>query len=373
MLQNKIYLNYILEILKNFLLVLFAFSVIAITVRAVSFLDLVVENGYPVDVYFKYSLLNIFGIAPKFIPFSFLLALTVFIIKHTRDSEFIILWTSGVKKIYLVNLLFIISVIVLIFNLLFSTLITPYALNKSRQLLGNENFNSFLPTVKTQQFSDSFKGFTFIVEEKINNEIKNIFLHDKGNNLKNFSSNSEETDETVIIAENGLIEEKNMFLFNGEVISSEKNSKSEILKFEQLNIDLSNLKTTTIKATKIQEISTLKLFSCFLNKFDKEKFCNENFKKEIIPVLNRRIIIPFYIPIISLCCSFLLIKSKEIFLNQYFVFFYSFIILLFTELVVRYTGLDNFIMLIFVLLPLGLLIFFYSFLYYRFNHEAKIQ
>ncbi|MDC1212796.1 LptF/LptG family permease, partial [Pelagibacteraceae bacterium] len=70
MLQNKIYQNYIIEILKNFLLILFAFSVIAITVRAVSFLDLVVENGYPVSIYFKYSLLNIFGIAPKFIPFS---------------------------------------------------------------------------------------------------------------------------------------------------------------------------------------------------------------------------------------------------------------------------------------------------------------
>ena len=47
-----------------------------------------------------------------------------------------------------------------------------------------------LPTVRTQQFSDSFKGFTFIVEKKINNEFKNIFLHDKGNNLKNLSSNT---------------------------------------------------------------------------------------------------------------------------------------------------------------------------------------
>ena len=372
MLQNKIYQNYIIEILKNFLLILFAFSVIAITVRAVSFLDLVVENGYPVSIYFKYSLLNIFGIAPKFTPFSFLLALTVFIIKHTRDSEFVILWTSGVKKIYLVNLLFVISVIILVFNLLFSTIITPFALNKSRQLLANENFNSFLPTVKTQQFSDSFKGFTFIVEEKSNNELKNIFLHDKNNNLKNFSSNSEETDETVIIAENGLVQNKNMFLFNGEVISSKKDSSSEILKFEQLSIDLSTLKTTTIKSTKIQEITTLKLFSCFLSKFNKEKFCNESFKKEIIPILNRRIVIPFYIPILSLCCSFLLIKSKEKFLNQYLIFFYSFIILLFTELGVRYTGLDNLIMLVFLFMPLILLIFFYSFLYYRFNQEAKI-
>ena len=36
------------------------------TVRAVSFLDLIVENGYSIAIYFKYSFLNLFGIAPKF-------------------------------------------------------------------------------------------------------------------------------------------------------------------------------------------------------------------------------------------------------------------------------------------------------------------
>ena len=71
MLQNKIYYNFITEIFKIFFLILFTLSMIALTVRSVSFLDLIVENGYPVAVYFKYSLLNIFGILPKFIPLSF--------------------------------------------------------------------------------------------------------------------------------------------------------------------------------------------------------------------------------------------------------------------------------------------------------------
>ena len=188
-------------------MILLGLSLIALTVRAVSFLDLIVESGYPVSIYFKYSLLNLFGIAPKFIPLSFLLSLTIFILKHIQDSEFVILWTSGVKKIFIVNLLFFTSLIILFLYLVLSTFITPLALNKSRQLLSNDNFSSFLPTIKTQQFSDSFKGFTFLVE-KIDNEIKNIFLHDKGNNLKNLSTNSEETNETTITAENGIIKEK---------------------------------------------------------------------------------------------------------------------------------------------------------------------
>ena len=82
MLQNKIYQNFFIEIIKNFSVILLALSMIALTVRAVSFLDLIVYNGYPVMTYFEYSLLNLFGIAPKFIPLSFLLALTLFILKH---------------------------------------------------------------------------------------------------------------------------------------------------------------------------------------------------------------------------------------------------------------------------------------------------
>ena len=114
MLRNKIYYNYIIEIFRTFLIILFGLSLIALTVRAVNFLDLIVDSGYDVPTYFKYSILNLFGIAPKFIPLSFLLALIIFIIKHNQDSEFIILWTSGVKKIYLVNLFFLASNVVLI-------------------------------------------------------------------------------------------------------------------------------------------------------------------------------------------------------------------------------------------------------------------
>ena len=166
MLRNKIYQNFFIEIIKTFLIILLALSMIALTVRAVSFLDLIVDNGYPVATYMTYSLLNLFGIAPKFIPLSCLLALTLFIIKHLQESEFVILWTSGLKKIHIVNLFFFISLTILFFYLILSTFLTPLALNKSRQLLSYDNLNSFLPTIKKQQFSDSFKGFTFIVEKK---------------------------------------------------------------------------------------------------------------------------------------------------------------------------------------------------------------
>ena len=374
MLQNKIYLNFIIEIFKTFFLVLIGFSLIALTVRAVSFLDLIVDSGYPIITYFKYSFLNLFGIAPKFVPLSFLIALIIFIIKHDQEGELIILWTAGVTKTKIVNLFFLISVSILILYLIFSAVLTPLALNKSRQLLSEDKFNSFLPTIKNQSFSDSYNGFTFIVEKKIGNEIKNIFMNDKGNNLKNLSSNHSKISDTTIVAEKGVVDNQKMFLLNGQIITSKEGNKNEIIKFEQLSIDLGNLESSTIKLPKIQETSTGKLLKCFKGDLNKNlKICNEDFKKEIIPVLNRRLVMPLYIPVISLICSILLIKSQRKYHSKASVFIYCFTLLLFTELAVRYTGINLFTRISFLLFPIILLIIFYGFLTYQFSKEQKIK
>ena len=70
MLHNKIYQNYTKEILKIFFTILLGLTLIAWTVRAVNFLDLIVDSGYPITTYFQYSILNIMGILVKFIPLS---------------------------------------------------------------------------------------------------------------------------------------------------------------------------------------------------------------------------------------------------------------------------------------------------------------
>ena len=119
----------------------------------------------------------------------------------------------------------------------------------------------------------------------------------------------------------GKVDERKLFLINGQIISTKKNSnENEIIKFDQLNIDLRDLSTTTIKKPKIQETSTIKLIKCFLTSKIKEELCNKSFIEEVIPALNRRLVLPFYIPVISLICSMLLINLiGNIFRNfQYF-------------------------------------------------------
>ena len=97
----------------------------------------------------------------------------------------------------------------------------------------------------------------------------------------------------------------------GKVREAKKIFNQYNFQLEQMNLDLKELDTSTIKNPKIQETSTLKLLECFIyNKSN--KFCNESAKKEMTSALNRRIVMPFYIPLIGLssfCCNNLVIKS----------------------------------------------------------------
>ncbi len=374
MLQNKIYQNYSLEIFKLFITILLSLAVIAWTVRAVNFLDLIVENGYSILTYFEYSFLNLFGIIPKFIPLSFLLAITIFIIKQTQENELVILWTSGIKKIEIVNLFLIVSILITTIHLIFSAIVTPFALNKSRYLLTNNNLTSILPTFRIQQFSDSFQDLTFMIDDKFENKISNIFLHDESNVLKSISSKKNDKSSSTIIAKIGVVKKKKLILFDGMIISADKENNNDIVKFEQIDIDLSEIQNTTIKAPKIQETSTVKLIGCANNNFYNDKNCRGNFKKEILPTLNRRIIFPFFIPVIALISSLLLIKNKSsIFFNKISIFSYSFMILLYAELTIRYTGIFKLYAGIFILSPFILAALAYLFLKFKLSRESKFH
>ena len=106
MLKNKIY-NYLFsEIFKNFLTILLTFTAIAWTVRAVNFLDLMIDDGYSASIYFRYSILNISTIVTRFVPLSFLLSLIISILKFERQQELMILWSAGLEKRQIVNIFF---------------------------------------------------------------------------------------------------------------------------------------------------------------------------------------------------------------------------------------------------------------------------
>ena len=124
---------------------------------------------------------------------------------------------------------------------------------------------------------------------------------------------------------------------------------------------------------KLQETSTIKLLSCLHSRENNPKICKDGINKEIFPILIRRVVLPFYIPVITLICSFLLLKSQRIYSNKISIFVYGFIILLLTELLVRYTGLNFLLRVSYLIMPFCLSLFFYFFLNYKFSKESQIS
>ncbi len=366
MLKNKIYKYFTIEIIKSFIVILFAFTAIAWTVRAVNFLDLIVENGHSIKTYLLFSLLNVTGIITKLIPLSFLLSLVLSILKFERQNEFIILWTTGVNKIQLVKLFFFVSILAVFFQILFSTFITPASLNKSREIIRSSDFGSLSSVIKTNDFSDSFKDLTMYIGNKnSNNEMSNIFIRDEGSFLKGLVAGNEKTINTTIIAKTGLIDNKKLILIDGLIQTQDKNGKLNNVSFKKTQINVDELKPRSIVAPKLQETTTFELASCVGSAGSIDKYAmrpkskNLNFiefcSEEVIATMSRRIGMPFYIPLVSLVCCFLLIKKRQRkfkFLRNYSYFAFGFIILVLAEILVRYSGLSQLNTVLYFIMPL---------------------
>ena len=380
MLKNKIY-NYItLELIKSFILILFSLSLIAWTVRAVNFLDLIVDSGYSTSTYFIYSLLNLTNIMTKFIPLSFLLALILTIIRLERQNELLVLWTSGIAKSKITNLFFLISIFIFFVYIVFSTIITPTALNKSRGLIKQSGVDTVTNLIKPNAFSDAFKGLTFYVGEKENNIIKNIFIKDDSNNLNSLLPENSSAKNKTIIAERGLINKNKIILERGIIQSYEKNSVVKIIQFNKTLLNFDNLDNRVIKDVKIQETSTLKILSClknhYYNKIPNEvvKNCPKNSIAIVIETFSRRILMPLYIPLVAILISFMLIYTKNKktkIINRYTFFILSFILLILSELLVRYSGISKFGFYTYLLTPFLLVPILYLILINKFWRELK--
>ena len=365
MVKNKIYKYFSIEIFKSFITILFAFSIVAWTVRSVNFLDLIVDSGHSLRSYFLYSFLNISGIITKFIPLSFLLALVVSIYKFNNKNELMIVWTTGVRKLRLANLFLFLSIVITIIHLLFSSLITPYTLNKSRSTLTNDELGNFSINMRENTFTDTFAGITFFVEKKINDRFYNIFISDEENKFQNIISTKENNNNLIILAKEGFISQKKLVLFNGRIQSISGDNELDEIVFKKTELVLSNFDSRTTKVPKVQEISTNYLMRC--NNGDnlviiKDNYhCPENnLRKETVA---RRLGLPLYIPLVSIICSFLLRsrgKNSDSFFKRYFIFFISFITLLSAELLLRFAGFSELNTLLYFLIPIiGLPLLYY--------------
>ena len=372
--ENRIYKYFFYEFLGYFSISLFALAIIVWTIQSVNYLDLVTEDGHAFTTYFAYSSLTLSKILTKLIPFCFLISITFTILKFEKDNELIIIWTSGLNKIHIVNLILRISLIVMFFQLIFTNIINPKFLNLSRSLLKNSEFQFIPSLLKEKQFNDAIKGLTIFIDKKDKNGIyKNIFIRDDHNVLSSIGTTS-----STIFAKSGYIsdDKNNLILHNGNIQKLSEDNTVNIVKFKKTVLNLSGISTKSIIEPKMQETSTLKILKCIKNNNTSADMHNcTRTKKSFMDTkieMNKRFGMPIFIPLISLVCSFLLSprKDKKIYnYNKYIYFFISFSILILAEILVRYSGISWSHTAVYYFLPLLMLPIFYFNLIRKFKYE----
>ena len=370
--KKTIYKYFFYEFSRFFFITLFALAAIVWTVQSVNFLDLVTEDGHAFATFFTYSILTLSKVFTKLIPFSFLVAIILTILKFEKDSELIVLWTSGLNKINIVNLILRISLIVMFAQLVMTSAINPSLLNLSRSVLKSSELQFIPSLMKAKEFNDTVESLTIFVDKKDENKIyHNIFIQDDGNILSDVGTSS-----STIFAKSGYItnDEKSLVLLNGNIQNLKEDGNINIVQFNKTIFNLSGISTKSISEPKLQETSTIKIISCIKNKDFSTHNCKQN-KKTLMNIrieINKRFGMPIFIPLIALVCSFLLSsrKDKKIYnYNKYIYFFIGFVILILSEMIVRYSGSSWIHTFIYYLLPAGMFPLFYLTLIRKFKYE----
>jgi len=356
-----------------FLYVALSVSLIVWVIQAVNFLDIVSEDGHSFRIYFFYTLLNLPKIFSRILPFIFFISLFYIIIKYENFNELIVFWTIGIKKITFVNKTIKLSLFYVFIQLILTSYIVPNSQDTARSFIRSSQLDFFPSLFKEKKFIDTVSGLTIFIEKKEKNgTLKNIFLKDE---IKNNESQ-------IIFAKSGAIlnDQNNrgyLELYDGRFINN-KGNKSTIFHFDKTKFSLSKYTTKTTTFPKIQEIPTKILFDCILvvNKlqffkiddkiFEQYFACNKKNSKSMKQELFKRIILPFYLPLLSLIATFMIIKSKDnynYYKFQFLLFFIGTAIIIISEVSVRYTGINNILVLLFFsAIPIIFFTIFYLFL-----------
>ncbi len=327
------------DYLSFFLIALLSSSVIIWVFQAVNYLDIMIEDGRDYMVYINYSLLNFPKIISRLFPFVLFFSLFYVTIKYENNNELIIFWNFGVHKIELTNFVVKISIFLMIIQILLASIIVPKSQDTARNFLRTSSVNFFENFIKPQKFNDTIKGVTIYSERKdANGKMYKIYL--KKENKDGFQ---------ITYAKEGIFKEFNkipvLILFDGETITGGSSGITNF-SFSKSDFPLNNFKTNSSTYIKTQELSSIHLYRClssiyFSNKINSDskiENCTIENIKNIFKEVYKRLIIPFYIPLLSLIVIILILSSKEnpdYYKYKIFTFILGLFFIIFSETTIR--------------------------------------
>ena len=355
-----------------FLITILSISIIVWIIQAVNFLDIISEDGHGLKVYFLFTLFSLPKIISKILPFIFMISVFYIIIKYELENELIIYWINGISKLNFINNLIKISFLYFLLQLLLTTIIVPYTLDKGRSFFRSSDVDLFSSIVKQKKFIDGIEDLTIFVEKRESNLLKNIIIKEK----------IDENESQIIVAQSGEILSgedisRKIVLNNGKIINT-KNKNQNIINFSKFNLDLSKFNPQTVTHPKIQEMSSLNLIKCItrIEKFenakniDQKNFfvgCNTEISIPILEEFLKRFFSPIFIILIGLSSSLVVLSSKHEKFYKFkniLIFCLGIILIMISEITLRYSGLSISNMLTYFFIPILLFTLIYMYIYF---------
>ncbi len=290
-----------------------------------------------------------------------------------------IFWNFGVKKFELINFLFRFAIILLLAQIILTTFVVPSSQDMARSYLRSSNFNFFENFIKAGKFNDNIKGVTIYSERKDENGFYyNIYL----------KNNTDRDNIQITYANKGIFKKiKNaniLRLIDGHTISKVNNEFTN-LSFLQSDVNMSDTRSNTITVRKTQEISTYNIIKClsilkdfkFINFKAKnldEQNCDVSNINNLIKEVYKRLLVPFYIPVLMLIALLLIIKSKEsanFLTRRIYVFSLGFLVIIFSETTLRMLEDDVIQNLKIIIIPFICILILYFIFYKSFKFKSS--
>ena len=277
------------EITSSFLFLSILLSGIIWLGQGLRHIDLLTTNNVSIETYVSYILLLLPKIILLTFPVSIFLSILFNLNRLRNDSELIILGTSGKPdKSILIKPIILFSAIIYIFVLIFSIIITPNSLKEIRyKIIEIRSSGIHISLLKEKKFISPTSSFTIFLQEKKNDEIFGLLIHDQSN-ANNPQTYIAEKGEFIII--NGT---EFLKLFNGtiQIYDNTENRISEVA-FDTYNLSL--LPYGKKESTHIysDELTTIEIIN---NLSQKTLMQFDKYEKEQFAELHSRIINPLYI------------------------------------------------------------------------------
>ena len=363
--KKIIFQKILLDCLIFFLIAILGISSIIWVFQAVNFLDIIIEDGRNYNVYILYTLLSFPKIITKVLPFCIFFSFSYIFIKYEMNNELIIFWNHGIEKITLVNFFLILSFLILFFQTMMLTIVVPKSEEIARSEIRTSSVDYFEGLIKPQKFNDTVKGLTVYAEEKNSRgEFINIYI--KKSSSKAFQ---------ITFAKKGVFELKGdrkiLVLYDGQTLNN-KDGKITNFKFSKSDFGLENMVSHVVVHRKMKEQSTIGLIRCVKSVYEKIERkilnCNRNNPRNVYQELFKRLIAPFYLPLLILIASINLLISKEkvgYLRYRLLVFLFGLLVIVISESSLGLVDKDFIVNIFLISVPIILLIMTYIVLIYK--------